>query len=349
MTELNNPQDSRAHSRPNTTPRFARLQSCRIPYAADPRANRAIATAISRQRIDPPVASRREEGRRRNRRELRQRASIADAIYARKPVGCASPSKTFKHVSRQTNIFLRLENRHFEQYAAFYASSRIASQSLPNAFYTIFPKTHCIERTSTHSFFARYTPFDTKAHCRQPATFRASHDKRHAMDCSAIHAFDCACRTSRSKQTPHRSHKPNKSAPSATFDNERRKQESASRKPNAAQSTSSRRLLVLRPKTSINIDFLPMFHVKRRRIFALWRPLCPSALPLQPLFDLLIGAVQALFIADLFFALAIQSPSATNRQKCRRMRLSYARRNKLARPTSFLHTGTTFSRASTLF
>ena len=39
-------------------------------------------------------------------------------------------------------------------------------------------------------------------------------------------------------------------------------QESASRKPNAAQSASSRRLLVLHPKTSINIDFLP--HVSRK-------------------------------------------------------------------------------------
>lgn len=131
MTELNKPQNSRAHSRSNTTPRFARLQSCRrIHYATEPRANRAIATAISRQRIDPPIASRRK-GRRRNHRELRQRASIADAIYAQKPVGYPSPPKTFEHVSRQTNIFLRLENRHFEQYAAFYASSRAASQSLP--------------------------------------------------------------------------------------------------------------------------------------------------------------------------------------------------------------------------
>ena len=32
-------------------------------------------------------------------------------------------------------------------------------------------------------------------------------------------------------------------------------------------------------------------------------------------FDLLIGAVQALFVSDLFFMFAAQSPSATNRQK----------------------------------
>lgn len=57
-----------ANSRPNTTPRFMRLQSCRrIPYAAEPRANRAIATAISRQRIDHQ-SPRDKKGRRRNRR-----------------------------------------------------------------------------------------------------------------------------------------------------------------------------------------------------------------------------------------------------------------------------------------
>ena len=68
-----------------------------------------------------------------------------------------------------------------------------------------------------------------------------------------------------------------------------------------------------------------MFHVKRRRLFALWQPLCPSALPLRQHFALSIGAVQALFISDLLFALAIQSPSTPNR----RMRLSDARRINL--------------------
>lgn len=76
-------------------------------------------------------------------------------IAPQKPFGYPSPSKTFKHVSRQTNVFLRLENRHFAQYAAFYTSSRVAPQSLPHAFCAIFPKTHHIERTSPHTFYAR--------------------------------------------------------------------------------------------------------------------------------------------------------------------------------------------------
>ena len=41
-----------ANSRPNTTPRFVRLQRRRIPRTAKPRTNRAIATAISQERID---------------------------------------------------------------------------------------------------------------------------------------------------------------------------------------------------------------------------------------------------------------------------------------------------------
>ena len=131
MTELNKTQNSRANSRPNTTPRFMRLQSRRrIPCAAEPQTNRAIATAISWQRIDRP-SPRDKKGTLTEPPRVAPTSLDRRAMRARKPVGCTSPSKTFEHVSRQTNIFLRLENRHFEQYAAFYASSRAASQSLP--------------------------------------------------------------------------------------------------------------------------------------------------------------------------------------------------------------------------
>lgn len=129
---------------------------------------------------------------------------------SRKPVGCTSPSKTFKHVSRQTNVFLRLENRHFAQYAAFYTSSRVAPQSLPHAFCAIFPKTHHIERTSTHTFYARYTPFDAKAHCRQPPP-SSSHTTRRARIAARYMPLN-ALAAQAAQRIPRRSHKPNKSA-----------------------------------------------------------------------------------------------------------------------------------------
>ena len=153
MTELNKTQNSRRTA--DQTPRRA---SCAFNAAA------FLARQSLAQKSDcngditgtyRPPSPQGEKERRRNRRELRQRASIADAICTRKPVGCTSPSKTFKHVSRQTNVFLRLENRHFAQYAAFYTSSRVAPQSLPHAFCAIFSKTHHIEHTSTHTFYAR--------------------------------------------------------------------------------------------------------------------------------------------------------------------------------------------------
>ena len=139
---------------------------------------------------------------------------------SRKPVGCTSPSKTFKHVSRQTNVFLRLENRHFAQYAAFYTSSRVAPQSLLHAFCAVFPKTHHIERTSTHSFFARYTPFDANAHDRQPPP-SSSHTIRRARKTVRYMPL-IALAAQAARRIPRRSHKPNKSAPSATCYNERR-------------------------------------------------------------------------------------------------------------------------------
>lgn len=90
--------------------------------------------------------------------------------------------------------------------------------------------------------------------------FKQPHHKARANS-SAIHAFDRARRTSRSKDTAPLT-QTEQIRPKRNMLQRPAEQESASRKPNAAQSTSSRRLLVFHPKTSINIDFLP--HVSRK-------------------------------------------------------------------------------------
>ena len=94
--------------------------------------------------------------------------------------------------------------------------------------------------------------------------FKQPHHKARANN-SAIHAFDRARRTSRSKDTAPLT-QTEQIRPKRNMLQQTAEQESASRKPNAAQPTSGRRLLVLRTKSSINIDFLPMFHVKQRRL-----------------------------------------------------------------------------------
>ena len=90
--------------------------------------------------------------------------------------------------------------------------------------------------------------------------FKQPHHKARANN-SAIHAFDRARRTSRSKDTAPLT-QTEQIRPKRNMLQRTAEQESASLKPNAAQSASSRRLLVLHPKTSINIDFLP--HVSRK-------------------------------------------------------------------------------------
>ena len=56
-----------------------------------------------------------------------------------------------------------------------------------------------------------------------------------------------------------------------------------------------------------------MFHVKQRRLLHYGSRYARRHYPLRQHFTLSIGAVQALFISDLLFALAIQSPSTPNR------------------------------------
>ena len=220
MTELNK-KNSRANSRPNTTPRFMHLQRRRIPYAAEPRANRAIATAISQQRIDHP-SPRGEKGRRRNRRELRQRASIAA------PCAPESPS-VVRRRPKHSSMF------HIKQ-IYFYGSKTVILHNTPHfkhrlallhsacsaPFMRSFKKHITSSAHNPHTFFARYMPFDTKAHWRQPNLFEQPHHMARAYS-GAIHAFDHPRRTSRPKPTPSAAPTSRtKPTPSATCYNKQR-------------------------------------------------------------------------------------------------------------------------------
>ena len=241
------------------------LQRRRIPCAAEPQANRAIATAISRQRIDHP-SPRDKKGRRRNRRELRQRASIAA------PCAPESPS-VVRRRPKHSSMF------HVKQ-IYFYGSKTAILHNTPQfkhrlallhracsaPFTRSFQKHITSSAHNPHTFFARYTPFDSKAHCRQSPPFRAAtpYGARIAAQYMPLSTLAAQAVQSRYRAPPPRAEQNISRAQHATTNGETG--ESASRKPNAAQSTSGRRLFVLRPKTSINIDFLPMFHVKQPRL-----------------------------------------------------------------------------------
>lgn len=93
-------------------------------------------------------------------------------------------------------------------------------RACPTPFAQSFPKTHHIARTSTHTFYARQTPFDTNAHDRQPPPSSSHTIRRARITARYMPLSTLAAQAAR--RIPRRSHKPDKSAPSATCYNERR-------------------------------------------------------------------------------------------------------------------------------
>lgn len=211
----------RAHSRPNTAPRFVRFQSRRNPHTAEPRANRAIATAISRQRIDSPVTLRRKE-RRRDCRELRQRASIADVICPRKPFGYPSPSKTFKHVSRQTNAFYNSKTAVLRNTPHFTHRLALPHRAYSAPFTQSFPK-HITSSAHQPALSLR----DIRLLTQKPTTDNRPFFKQpHHTACARIAArytplIALAAQAARSRYLAARTNR-TKSAPSTACGNERR-------------------------------------------------------------------------------------------------------------------------------
>lgn len=92
-------------------------------------------------------------------------------------------------------------------------------RACPTPFAQSFPK-HITSSASTHSFVARYTLFDAKAHCRQPPPSSRHTIRRARITARYMPLIALAAQAAR--RIPRRSHKPNKSAPSATCYNERR-------------------------------------------------------------------------------------------------------------------------------
>ena len=154
------------------------------------------------------------------------------------------------------------------------------------------------------------------------------HHKARANN-SAIHAFDRARRTSRSKDTAPLTQteqiRPKRNMPQRTAE-----QESASRKPNATQSANSRRLLVLHPKTSINIDFLPHVSRKTAAPFCIMAAAMPVGItPAAAFRSINRSSASAVYIG---LALCTHHTIAEHAEPQKsHIRSSDARRNKLAR------------------
>ena len=257
---------SRANSRPNTTPRFMHLQRRRIPCATEPQANRAIATAISRQRID----TRRLETKR-----------DADGTAA----SCANEPRSPRHARpKARRLYVAVQN-----IQACFTSNKYIFTARKPSFCTIRRNLSIVSRCSTAlaprllcdlskntSHRAHITPtlslrdirLLTQKHTADSRTFSSSHTTMRRARIAAQY-MPLSTLAAQAVQSRYRSPLPRAEqnlprAQHATTNGGTG--ESASRKPNAAQSTSCRRLLVLRTKSSINIDFLPMFHVKQRRL-----------------------------------------------------------------------------------
>ena len=143
--------------------------------------------------------------------------------------------------------------------------------------------------------------------------FKQPHNKARAND-SAIRVSDRARRTSRSKDTAPLT-QTEQIRPKRNMLQRTAEQESASRKPNAAQSTSSCRLLVLHPKTSINIDFLPHVPRKTAAHFCIMAAAMPVGITPAAAFRSINRSSASAVYIDLLFALAIQSPCTPNCKK----------------------------------
>ena len=155
-----------ANTRPNTTPRFVRLQRRRIPRTAKPRTNRAIATAISQERIDT-VASRRKGtptepprvaptslNRRRHMHPKARRLYVAvQNIQA-----CFTSNKCIFTARKPTFCTIR---------RILHIVSRCSTELAPRLLRNLSQNTSHRAHINPH-FLCAINPFDTNAHDRQP-------------------------------------------------------------------------------------------------------------------------------------------------------------------------------------